>query len=50
MKVPELGVPTVFTFTFLIFSSYLRNKLLYYYKRLGNKDVTFEKNNNVVEY
>ena len=49
-RVKELGVPTVFTFTFLIFSSYLRNKLLYYYKRLGNNEVTFEKNNNVVEY
>jgi hypothetical protein len=49
-RVKELGVPTVFTLTFLIFSSYLRNKLLYYYKRLGNKDVTFKKNNNVGEY
>jgi hypothetical protein len=37
-RVKELGVPTVFSFTFLIFSDYLRNKLLYYYKRLGKND------------
>ena len=41
-RVKEVGNATVFTFIFLLYSNLLRNKILYYYKRLPK--VSREKN------
>ena len=42
-RVKELGSATVFTFTFLIFCEYFKNKVIFFYKTISKKQEKQEK-------
>ena len=45
-RVKELGSATVFTFTYVLFSSYIKNKIMFYYNHIIEDANTKAKNNN----